>query len=81
MHLIEILDSLDYNLSNIYIIYLNELTDEEVFEELENGLDYLYFSGHQNKLHIDDNDQEYRNKNIIIKIGDDFGRNWRKLII
>ena len=29
MHLIEILDSLDYNLSNIYIIYLNELTDEE----------------------------------------------------
>ena len=46
MHLIELLDSLDYNLSNIYIIYLNELTDEEVFEELENGLDYLYFSGH-----------------------------------
>ena len=29
MHLIELLDSLDYNLSNIYIIYLNELTDEE----------------------------------------------------
>jgi len=27
----------------------------------------------QNKLHIDDNDQEYRNKNIIIKIGDDLG--------
>ena len=46
MHLIEILDSLDYNLSNIYIIYLNELTDEEVLAKLENGLDYLYFSGH-----------------------------------
>ena len=29
MHLIKLLDSLDYNLSNIYIIYLNELTDEE----------------------------------------------------
>ena len=29
MHLIKLLDSLDYNLSNIYIIYLNEMTDEE----------------------------------------------------
>ena len=46
MQSIKLLDSLDYNLSNIYIIYLNELTDEEVSEELENGLDYLYFSGH-----------------------------------
>ena len=50
MHLIEILDSLDYNLSNIYIIYLNELTDEEVFEELENGLDYLYFLFRTSKI-------------------------------
>ena len=50
MHLIKLLDSLDYNLSNIYIIYLNELTDEEVFEELENGLDYLYFLFRTSKI-------------------------------
>ena len=50
MHLIEILDSLDYNLSNIYIIYLNELTDEEVFAKLENGLDYLYFLFRTSKI-------------------------------
>ena len=50
MHLIEILDSLDYNLSNIYIIYLNELTDEEVLAKLENGLDYLYFLFRTSKI-------------------------------
>ena len=35
MHLIELLDSLDYNLSNIYIIYLKELTDEESLQNWE----------------------------------------------
>ena len=50
MHLIELLDSLDYNLSNIYIIYLNELTDEEVLAKLENGLDYLYFLFRTSKI-------------------------------